>query len=156
MSASFVSRSPSKLVYGLAIFSSAFLLFQVQPLIAKIILPWFGGGAAVWIVCLLFFQLVLLLGYLLRAFFVAKIPCANAGANSCGDSGRQFAGAADSAQETPGSHTGPDAPVIHILLLLGVTVGLPYFLLSATSPLLQAVVHANARGRCAVPLLRAV
>jgi hypothetical protein len=47
MCASFVSRTPSKLVYGGAIFSSAFLLFQVQPLIAKIILPWFGGGAAV-------------------------------------------------------------------------------------------------------------
>src|SRR3954453_17972888 len=52
------------LLYALTILVSAFLLFQVQPVIAKIILPWFGGSAAVWTVCLLFFQMVLLLGYL--------------------------------------------------------------------------------------------
>src|SRR5215471_960447 len=45
------------------IFLSAFLLFQVQPLIAKIILPWFGGSAAVWSAAMLFFQLMLLAGY---------------------------------------------------------------------------------------------
>src|ERR1035438_8364013 len=52
------------LLYALTILVSAFLLFQVQPVIAKIILPWFGGSAAVWTTCLLFFQVVLLLGYL--------------------------------------------------------------------------------------------
>ena len=52
------------LLYALTILIGAFLLFQVQPVIAKIILPWFGGSAAVWTVCLLFFQVVLLLGYL--------------------------------------------------------------------------------------------
>src|ERR1022692_3618155 len=52
------------LLYALTILVSAFLLLQVQPVIAKIILPWFGGSAAVWTTCLLFFQLVLLLGYL--------------------------------------------------------------------------------------------
>src|SRR5690349_10061978 len=51
------------LLYALTILVSAFLLFQVQPVIAKIILPWFGGSAAVWTTCLLFFQMVLLLGY---------------------------------------------------------------------------------------------
>src|ERR1700694_4773779 len=50
-------------VYAATIFLSAFLLFQVQPLIAKIILPWFGGSAAVWSAAMLFFQLVLLAGY---------------------------------------------------------------------------------------------
>ena len=45
------------------IFVGAFLLFQVQPLIAKVILPYYGGGAAVWTACLLFFQAFLLLGY---------------------------------------------------------------------------------------------
>src|SRR5271169_7215726 len=54
----------SMLLYALTTLVSAFLLFQVQPVIAKIILPWFGGSAAVWTTCLLFFQLVLLLGYL--------------------------------------------------------------------------------------------
>src|SRR5260370_38533860 len=51
-------------LYALTILVSAFLLFQVQPVIAKIILPWFGGSAAVWTSCLLFFQIVLRLGYL--------------------------------------------------------------------------------------------
>ena len=51
-------------VYAATIFLSAFLLFQVQPMIAKFILPWFGGSAAVWTTCLLFFQLILLLGYM--------------------------------------------------------------------------------------------
>src|SRR6516165_2702837 len=52
------------ILYALTTLLSAFLLFQVQPVIAKIILPWFGGSAAVWTTCLLFFQVVLLLGYL--------------------------------------------------------------------------------------------
>src|SRR5580692_5080480 len=52
------------ILYALTILVSAFLLFQVQPIIAKMILPWFGGSAAVWTICLLFFQLVLLAGYL--------------------------------------------------------------------------------------------
>src|SRR5512142_1563277 len=50
------------ILYALTIVVSAFLLFQVQPVIAKIILPWFGGSAAVWTTCLLFFQMALLLG----------------------------------------------------------------------------------------------
>src|ERR1700723_2354743 len=51
------------LLNALTILVSAFLLFQVQPIIAKIILPWFGGSAAVWTVCLLFFPFALLAGY---------------------------------------------------------------------------------------------
>src|SRR6266446_4935424 len=49
--------------YALTIFSGAFLLFQVQPLIGKYILPWFGGGPGVWTTCLLFFQVMLVRGY---------------------------------------------------------------------------------------------
>src|SRR5260370_22934971 len=52
------------LLYACTIFLCAFFVFQVQPLIAKMILPWFGGSAAVWTACVLFFQLLLLLGYL--------------------------------------------------------------------------------------------
>ncbi len=59
----FVKKS-DVMLYLLLIFVGAFLLFQVQPLMAKIILPSFGGGAAVWTSCLLFFQGFLLLGYL--------------------------------------------------------------------------------------------
>jgi hypothetical protein len=51
------------ILYALTIFTSAFLLFLVQPLMAKQILPWFGGSAAVWTTCLVFFQFVLLFGY---------------------------------------------------------------------------------------------
>src|SRR3954463_4919011 len=51
------------LPYAGTIFLSSFLLFLVQPIIAKQILPWFGGSAAVWTTCLVFFQSVLLAGY---------------------------------------------------------------------------------------------
>ena len=57
-------KIPAMLLYTLTIFLSAFLLFEVQPIIAKTILPWFGGTSAVWSTCMLFFQIVLLLGYL--------------------------------------------------------------------------------------------
>src|SRR4051794_9984582 len=50
-------------LYAVTVFLSAFLLFQVQPIIAKMVLPWFGGTSAVWTTCMLFFQLVLLAGY---------------------------------------------------------------------------------------------
>src|SRR5512132_4341056 len=52
------------MIYAATIFLSSFLLFLVQPLIARLILPWFGGSAAVWTTCMLFFQMVLLFGYL--------------------------------------------------------------------------------------------
>ena len=51
------------MIYAATIFLSSFLLFLVQPLIARLILPWFGGSAAVWTTCMLFFQVVLLAGY---------------------------------------------------------------------------------------------
>src|SRR5438477_305849 len=59
----FQNRSMLLYAYALTIFLSAFLLFQVQPIVAKIILPWFGGSSAVWTTCMLFFQSVLFLGY---------------------------------------------------------------------------------------------
>src|SRR5574342_534887 len=92
-------------LYAATIFLSAFLLFLVQPVIAKQILPWFGGAAAVWATCLVFFQSVLLFGY---AYSDWK-PRVDGG-----------------------------DPILAILGLLGVTIGLPYFLLSTTSPLVQA------------------
>jgi hypothetical protein len=119
------------------IFLSAFLLFQVQPLIAKIILPWFGGSAAVWSAAMLFFQLLLLAGYgyahcairylmpkmqmtvhvSLLALSCALLPILPSPAWKPAEAGD---------------------PTLRILLVLAATIGLPYFLLSATSPLLQA------------------
>src|ERR1044072_8093427 len=61
------------LSYALAIFSGAFLLFQVQPLIGKYILPWFGGGPGVWTTCMLFFQVLLLGGYAYAHFSSTRL-----------------------------------------------------------------------------------
>ena len=61
------------MLYAVTILLSAFLLFQVQPLIAKMILPWFGGSAAVWTTCMLFFQIVLLAGISVRALVVRRL-----------------------------------------------------------------------------------
>ena len=63
-SASTKSNGAVIAAYAVTIFSSAFLLFQVQPLISKFILPWFGGSPAVWTAAMLFFQVVLFGGYL--------------------------------------------------------------------------------------------
>ena len=133
-----------ELVFAAAIFLGAFLLFQVQPMVAKRILPWFGGAAAVWTACMLFFQTALLAGYfyghalerfvnpaiaprlhvglLAVALFVPVLPSANWKAFAAG------------------------APTLQILLLLAVTVGLPYLLLASTSPLLQAAYATRSGG----------
>jgi hypothetical protein len=124
------------LPYAGTIFLSAFLLFLVQPIIAKQILPWFGGSAAVWTTCLVFFQSTLLAGYAyadithrlglkrqtilhiaLLALSLLSLPIL-----------------ASEAWKPQGA----EEPVARILLLLAVTIGLPYFLLSTTTPLLQA------------------
>ena len=62
------------LLFALTIFSSAFLLFLVQPIIAKEILPWFGGSAAVWTTCLVFFQSALLAGYAYADVVARRMP----------------------------------------------------------------------------------
>ena len=61
------------MLYAITIFLSSFLLFLVQPLIARLILPWFGGTAAVWTTCMLFFQCVLLAGYAYAHATTAKL-----------------------------------------------------------------------------------
>ena len=62
------------LLFVASIFLSAFLLFLVQPLVGKQILPWFGGGSGVWTVCLTFYQSTLFLGYAYAHLLVAKLP----------------------------------------------------------------------------------
>lgn len=122
---------------GITIFASAFLLFQVEPIIAKIILPWFGGVAAVWSVCLLFFQVVLLLGYLYAHWLTQKFQAPVRGRIHCTLIAASFF-VLPVLPKDSWKPTGPATPAFHVLLLLTVTVGLPYFLLSATSPLLQS------------------
>ncbi|MFN2646107.1 MAG: spermidine synthase [Burkholderiales bacterium] len=122
--------------YAAAIFLSSFLLFLVQPIIAKQILPWFGGSAGVWTTCLVFFQSVLLAGYAYadwttrlgarrQAYLhVALLAASLASLPIIAASGWK--------------PQGDEQPIVRILLLLGATIGLPYFLLSTTTPLLQA------------------
>ena len=124
-------------LYAASIFLSAFLLFQVQPILAKLILPWFGGAAAVWVISLAFYQLAYLLGNLYAHILIQR-------------SGPRFSTRAHallllasllllpivpSAFWQP---RGSEEPMWRILGVLAATVGVPFLLLSATSSLLQA------------------
>ena len=116
---------------------SAFLLFLVQPLIAKQILPWFGGSSAVWTTCMLFFQGALLLGYAYsdvspralgprrqpRLHIVVALLALVVLPIIAPESWKPVGG---------------EEPISRILMLLAVTIGLPYVLLSTTSPLIQS------------------
>jgi SAM-dependent methyltransferase len=126
-----------KLLHALTIFVSAFLLFQVEPLIAKMILPWFGGVAAVWTVCLLFFQSLLLLGYLYAHLLTRRFVPRTQGWLHAGLLAASLLALPILPKES-WKPLGPEHPALHILWVLMLTVGLPFFLLSATSPLLQA------------------
>lgn len=123
-------------LFGLAIFTSAFLIFQVQPLVSKYILPWFGGTPAVWSACLLFFQVVLFAGYAYAHVLTVRFgPRGQAVVH-----GLVLLGASLTLPIIPDETwkpTGAEAPIPRILALLTLTVGLPYFALSATGPLLQ-------------------
>src|ERR1035437_1152044 len=125
------------ILYALTIVVSAFLLFQVQPVIAKIILPWFGGSAAVWTTCLLFFQMALLLGYL---YSHAVIRYLKPRAQMLLHAGLLLASVTvlPVYPNVSWKPVGATEPTMQILGLLAVSVGLPYFLLSTTGPLLQA------------------
>jgi len=124
-------------LHALAIFLSAFLLFQVEPLIAKAILPWFGGVAAVWAVCLLFFQVALLLGYLYAHLLTRSLGRRAQGWVHAGLLAASLLTLPILPREA-WRPVGPEQPALHILIVLGLTVGLPFFLLSSTTPLLQA------------------
>ena len=125
------------MLYAITIFLSSFLLFLVQPLIARLILPWFGGTAAVWTTCMLFFQCVLLAGYAYAHATTAKLsPRAQAMLHTL-----LLAAAAATLPILPDPSWKPEGggePISRILLLLAATVGLPYLLISSTSPLVQA------------------
>ena len=125
------------MLYAITIFLSSFLLFLVQPLIARLILPWFGGTAAVWTTCMLFFQCVLLAGYAYAHAATAKLsPREQAILHTM-----LLAAAAATLPILPDASWKPEGggePISRILLLLAATVGLPYLLVSSTSPLVQA------------------
>ena len=125
------------ILFAATVFTSAFLLFLVQPIIAKQILPWFGGTAAVWTTCMVFFQLVLLAGYAYSDAVSRKLaPRAQAILHTA-----LLAASLAFLPILAGESWKPDPdtePGGRILLLLAATIGLPYFLLSTTGPLVQA------------------
>ncbi len=124
-------------LYALTIFVSAFLLFLIQPIIAKQILPWFGGTAAVWTTCLVFFQFVLLAGYFYSDFLTRKLAPRTAAILHMALVGVALL-LLPIIPDASWKPLGDEAPSIRIILLLAATIGLPYFLLATTSPLVQA------------------
>ena len=124
-------------IYAVTIFASAFLLFLVQPVMAKQILPWFGGTATVWTTCLVFFQTTLLLGYAYADWTVRKLAPRTAVRLHVA----LLVASVIALPIIPGAFwkpLGTENPSWLILGMLTATIGLPYFLLSTTSPLVQA------------------
>jgi spermidine synthase len=122
-------------LFGTTIFLSSFLLFQVQPILAKQILPWFGGSAAVWTTSLLFFQTVLFLGYGYAHWLGRLAPPRQRLIHGC----LLIASFAllPAIPALSWKPVGDEDPLPRIMGLLATTVGVPYFALSATTPLLQ-------------------
>ncbi len=125
------------LLFATTIFVSAFLLFQVQPIMGKFILPWYGGSPGVWTTCMLVFQVLLFGGYayahVLNRILVLRAQIAL----HCG----LLLLAMLTLPITPSSDwkpAGTESPTWMIMLLLCCKVGAPYFLLSSTGPLLQS------------------
>src|SRR5580704_4524152 len=123
-------------IYSLTIFLSAFLLFQLQPLIAKFILPWFGGMPSVWTTCMLFFQMLLFGGYAYAHLTTSRLrPRSQAVLHIA-----LLLVACAALPIIPGDTlrpTGGEEPISRIVWVLVRVVGAPFFILSATGPLLQ-------------------
>lgn len=124
--------------FAACIFISAFLLFQVQPFICKVILPWFGGSSSVWATCVAFFQTLLFGGYLYAHISATHLS-------------RKQQGIVHTAllfatliflPVMPGDQWKPDSgaasPLLQIVKLLAATVGLPFFVLASNGPLVQS------------------
>ncbi len=116
------------------VFASAFLLFSLQPLMARLILPWFGGSAAVWSACMLFFQSTLLAGYAYADWSSRRL---SARAQGWLHALLLAACLLFLPIRLQPSMASAQAPALRIALILAVAVGVPYLLLSATSPLVQ-------------------
>jgi len=140
------SATPAhSLLFAVTIFWSAFLLFQVELIAGKFLLPWFGGASSVWATSLVFFQLLLLAGYAYSHFIplllgARKHIIVHSGL-VLGSAALLLAlGALWDSPITPGLswRPAPDAePILGVLTLLCITIGLPFLFLSTTGPLLQ-------------------
>ena len=125
------------ILYAVTIFLGAFLLFLVQPIMAKQILPWFGGSAAVWATCMVFFQVTLLAGYAYADWTTRRMAPKT-------QTRLHIALLLVSLALMPiipdaaWKPLGQENPSTRILAMLAVSIGLPYLMLSTTSPLIQA------------------
>jgi hypothetical protein len=135
-----------RLLFATTIFLGAFLLFLIEPLIAKLILPWFGGSAAVWATCLVFFQTALLLGYLYTDSTIRRLAPRRQSVLHLGLLLVSLLWLPIAPQIFWRSHANID-PAWRILGLLTFSIGLPFLLLSSTSPLLQTWYARRAPGR---------
>ena len=123
-------------LFATTVFVSAFLLFQVQPMIGKYILPWFGSTPGVWTTALLFFQLMLLGGYIYAHFIVSRLTWRRQAILHATLLGLALVALPITLAEAL-KPTNAGASIGRILLILGLSVGAPYLMLSATGPLLQ-------------------
>ena len=115
------------------VFCSALLLFLIQPVMGKLLLPWFGGSAGVWTTAMLFFQAMLLLGYV-YAWLLVRLPSRAQIAIHL----TLLAASCLAMPIAPWSVAAVGEPPAAITILLVSAIGLPYFLLASTSPLIQA------------------
>lgn len=134
--------------FAWTIFLGAFLLFQVQPILGRFILPWFGGGAGVWTVCMLFFQMALLAGYAYAHLLSKKVApkqqmLVHLVMIALSLLFLPITPSADSWRSTGEA----DQATVRILILLTTHIGIPYLLLSSTGPLLQSWFERQFPGR---------
>lgn len=123
-------------VYAVTIFLGSFLLFQVQPLIGKYILPWFGGSPTVWTTCMLFFQVALLAGYG-YAYLLSGMSGKRQGYMHAALLGLALLFLPIAPSAGFWKPLALESPLLKILLLLSATIGVPYLILSTTAPLVQ-------------------
>lgn len=133
------------LPFAVLTFSSALLLFLVQPLMARAILPWFGGAAGVWTTCLLFYQTLLFLGYAYAHLGRGLGPRKQAALHAvfCALALLLLPILPDAGWQS----VDPRTPTLRLLGLLTMSVGAPYLLLAGTTPLLHAWFGAMNPGR---------
>ncbi len=138
--------APHRALFAATVFFGAFLLFLIEPLFAKLILPWFGGSAAVWATCLVFFQSALLLGYLYADVATRRLGPRRQSVLHLGLLLVSLLWLPIAPQVFWRSRVQVD-PAWRICGLLTFAIGLPFILLSATSPLLQTWYARRASGR---------
>ena len=134
-----------KALYAVTVFLGAFLLFQVELIVGKELLPWFGGAPSVWTTCMVFFQVLLLAGYALAHLIATRLPnrrqaLLHSGLAAIALILLAFLAVRWPSPITPGPSWKPEGggePLIELVVLLAISVGIPFLVLSATGPLVQ-------------------